>query len=122
MADVLHFQETWLLPNNTRDLSIRPRYESCFVNVGRGKGVASYYTTRDSETSTVHRNDNLQVLKLTVRGVDLINVYRSQAGKTTELNDVLTSMIDDVKPTLISGDFNICTMDKPENIVTRNLK
>ena len=122
MADVLHLQETWIDPNDDRDTTISPRYQSCFVNVGRGKGVASYYTTRDSETSNVHRNDNFQVLKLTVRGVDLINVYRSQAGKTTELINVLTGMIDDVKPTLISGDFNICTMDKPENIVTRNLE
>ena len=124
MADVLHCQETWLHPNDSREkeMSISSRHTGHFVNVGKGKGVASFTVDTNISPAEIHWGNNFQVLKLTVRGVDLINVYRSQAGKKTELINVLAGMIDDTKPTLISGDFNICTLEDPDNKVTKTLK
>ena len=122
MADVLHFQETWLHDNDIRDVSISPSHKGHFVNVGKGKGVASYTVNTNISQAKIHREGNFQVLKLTVRGVDLINVYRSEGGSKSELINVLSSMLDDTKPTLISGDFNICTLDNPDNKVTKTLK
>ena len=122
MADVLHFQETWLHDNDIRDVSISPSHKGHFVNVGKGKGVASYTVNTNISQAEIHREGNFQVLKLTVRGVDLIIVYRSEGGSKSELINVLSSMLDDTKPTLISGDFNICTLDNPDNKVTKTLK
>ena len=61
---------------------------------------------------------------MTVQGVVTIKVYRSAQGDKTELVSVLKRMIDNSpdQPILVSGDLNICTMDKPINTVTENLK
>ena len=121
-ADVVHVQETWVKPNTTSDLNIE-NYHSYFVSVGNGKGIASYY--RDTgATFEDHKTDTFQVSKLTVNNVASINVYRSAGDNQAELVSVLSRMIDDSddQAILVSGDFNICTMDKPNNPVTRALK
>ena len=121
-ADVIHLQETCLDPNTTSDLSIE-NYEEHFVNVGNGKGIATYH--RDS-AATFHdyKSGNFQVTKMTVQGVVSINVYRSAQGNQTDLVSVLQGMIDESQdqPILVSGDLNICTMDKPNNTVTKGLR
>ena len=121
-ADVIHLQETWVKPDTTIDLSIE-NYEDHFVSVGNGKGIATYH--RDpAATFQDHKSDNFQVTKMTVRGVATITVYRSAQDNKTELVSVLERMIDDSQgqPILVSGDLNICTMDKPNNPVTKALK
>ena len=121
-ADVVHVQETWVKPNTTSDLNIE-NYHSYFVSVGNGKGIASYY--RDTgATFEDHKTDTFQVSKLTVNNVASINVYRSAGDNRAELVSVLRRMIDDSddQAILVSGDFNICTMDNPNNPVTRALK
>ena len=121
-ADVIHLQETWVEPNNTSNLSIE-RYEEHFVNVGPGKGIATYHQ-HPAATFQDHKTGNFQVTKMTVSGLVSINVYRSDQGNKTELVRVLQRMIDDSQgqPILVSGDFNICTMSEPNNIVTKALK
>ena len=121
-ADVIHLQETCLDPDTTSDLSIES-YEEHFLNVGNGKGIASYY--RDpAATFQDHKSANFQVTKMTVQGVVTINVYRSAQGNKTDLVSVLKRMIGDRQdqPILVSGDLNICTMDKPNNPVTKELR
>ena len=119
---MIHLQETWVEPNNTSNLSIE-RYEEHFVNVGPGKGIATYHQ-HPAATFQDHKTGNFQVTKMTVSGLVSINVYRSDQGNKTELVRVLQRMIDDSQgqPILVSGDLNICTMDKPNNLVTNTLK
>ena len=120
MADVLNLQETWLYPDDRRDLDLPSHRCHHFVNVGKGKGIASY--SKELVHAESVKEDNFQVSKLTVRGLDSINVYRSQAGRETDLLAKLERLIDREASTLITGDFNICTMDKPDNIVTATLR
>ena len=121
-ADVIHLQETWIEPNNTINLSIE-KFKANFVNVGPGKGICTYYQD-PAATFEDHKTGNFQVTKMNVQGLVSINVYRSDKGNKTELVRVLERMIDDSQgqPILVSGDFNICTMDEPNNIVTKALK
>ena len=59
-----------------------------------------------------------------VQGVVSINVYRSDKGNKTELVNILRRKINDSlgQAILVSGDFNICTMDEPNNPVTTALR
>ena len=121
-ADVIHLQETWVKPDTTSDLSIE-NYKEHFVNVGNGKGIATYYRDPEATFQDV-KSDNFQVTKMTVQGVVSITVYRSAQGDKTELVRVLKKMIDESQdqPILVSGDFNICTMAEPNNPVTEALR
>ena len=122
-ADVIHLQETWVKPDTTTDLSI-DNYEDHFVNVGNGKGIATYYHRDPAATFEDEKSANFQVTKMTVQGVVSINVYRSAEGDKTELVSVLKRMIDNSQgqAILVSGDLNICTMAEPNNPVTKALK
>ena len=121
-ADVIHLQETWVKPDTTSNLSVE-NYEEHFVNVGNGKGIATYHRDREATFQDV-KSDNFQVTKMTVRGVVSITVYRSAQGNKTELVHVLKRMIDESQdqPILVSGDLNICTMAEPNNPVTKALR
>ena len=118
-ADVIHLQETWLKPRNNTDVSIQ-NYQEHFVSVGDGKGIASYY--KDPSAVVEYKDDKFQVSKLTTKEVTTINVYRSAAGNKERLVEVLKDLVDDHQATLISGDFNICNLDKPNNSIKKALE
>ena len=109
-------------PDTTSDISIE-NLHSHYVNVGNGKGIASYHTD-PAATFQDHRSGNFQVTKMTVQDVQSINVYRLAEGNKTELVSIFKKMIDNSQDQaiLISGDFNICNMSEPNNPVTKALK
>ena len=66
--------------------------------------------------------ETLQITKCHVEGVDSITVYRSSSHSILETTEAIKSITDVNKPTLIKGDFNLCTIKDGNNSVTANLE
>ena len=67
-------------------------------------------------------NKDLQIVKIRLQQLDSITLYRSSSKSLIETSSSLIKMIDLTKATLITGDFNVCAMQKPTNIITTSLK
>ena len=50
--------------------------------------------------------------------IQIFNVYRSSDQRVEDLIDHLIDLIEVDKPTLITGDLNICTLKEPKNRLT----
>ena len=83
-ADIIHLVETSLESNEANQWTI-PGYSSQFINIGKGKGIATFFKQR----LFTHKQDfigtNMQVTKFSSSDVDSINVYRSSNGNSVEL-------------------------------------
>ena len=100
-------------------------YNRKFINVGngKGKGMVTFYS--DWVCSTHERDavsETMQITKYNIEGVDNISVYRSSNHSMKETCESLMSMIDADKPTLITGDFNVCTVKNKTNSLTAMLE
>ena len=63
----------------------------------------------------------MQVTKFKSPELDVINVYRSSDGNSLELLNRISEMLTVEKPTLISGDFNICMLNHEKNRISKGL-
>ena len=63
----------------------------------------------------------LQILKIQVAGVDSISVYRSNNHSIPDTIETLESLIDPKRPTLITGDFNVCSNKSSTNGIITSL-
>ena len=121
-ADILHLLETSLPTDiETKGITIYG-YSGTFIKVGNGKGIATF--TREIlelEDEQKVLKPTLQILKINIAGVDLISVYRSNDHSITDTSQTLESLIDPKMPTLITGDFNICTIKNSTNGITSSL-
>ena len=120
---VLHLLETSLPADaDTDDITIHG-YKGRFLNIGNGKGISTF--SRDDVASD-HLEDvvksSLQISKVLVKGLDSISVYRSSNHSIPDLSEALDSLIDVRRPTLITGDLNICAKKHSSNGVTVLLK
>ena len=119
-ADIIHLIETSLEKSEGRQLTI-PGYASHFINVGKGKGIVTYF----KEEVFSHGQDsiakNMQITKFTSQDLDVLNVYRSSDGNSLELLNKMKEMIGLDKPTLITGDFNICILNHEKNRMSKGL-
>ena len=120
---VLHLLETSLPADaDTDDITIHG-YKGRFLNIGNGKGISTF--SRDDVASDHMENvvkPSLQISKVLVKGLDSISVYRSSNHSIPDLSEALDSLIDVGRPTLITGDFNICAKKNPTNGVTESLQ
>ena len=66
--------------------------------------------------------DKLQIMKLKLEDLDSISVYRSSGNSLEDTFVKIEEMIDHSKATLISGDFNACLKNNPNNHITKRLK
>ena len=113
-ADLIHLCETWLKPgDDTANLAI-PGYTANFTSVGNGRGIATYHQAPFQHKQDVVRDD-WQITCFTSPNLDSLHVYRSSNSCLPDLITDLRTLIDDNKPTLITGDFNICLRSKPNN-------
>ena len=62
------------------------------------------------------------MIKLEIDELDIINVYRSGDKSLVEAAQGLAETINNTKPTLITGDFNVCARQDRNNQITRVLK
>ena len=119
-ADIIHLQETW---NNDseNEQHFLAEYNAHFINIGPGKGLATYYKNSFKHEADI-RTEAIQITKFSSEYVDSINIYRTQKGVTTELNNLLSSLISPDRITVVSGDFNICSRINWNNRTSTYLK
>ena len=70
-----------------------------------------------SEVST-----NFQIVKTSLTSIDSISLYRSSSKSLIDASTSITKMIDLSKATLVTGDFNVCLIQSPNNNITTSLK
>ena len=120
-ADIIHLQETSTKDDECSNLDFAD-YNSHFINIGQGKGIATYYHSGRFKHIEDFATENIQITKFSSQFVDSINIYRSQGGKQADLNIALTRLLNKDKITIITGDFNICSKIKWNSSVSTHLK
>ena len=122
-ADVLQLSETSLTTESNLEALQFPGFKSYHTVVANGKGISSYYkeTTVPNHQMEDFKGADFQVSVLSLPRVDCINVYRSSTASLVVTADAILERIKDDQPTLIMGDFNVCTVKQPNNSITRRL-
>ena len=120
-SDIICLSETWLQSENCQEVYDLNGYKSCFNSVqeSRGKGLAIYYKEDKFKVSNMVKLHDLQATSLSSTDLDVIGVYRSSESR--DAGDILSSLIDQSKPTLICGDFNVCYKEKRNHPLVRTL-
>ena len=92
------------------------------IRIGNGKGLVTFFKSKLMQHVQDVKEINMQVSKFTSPEVDIISVYRSSNGHSVELLNHLLKMIIKDKPTLITGDFNICYSVNKNNRMSQGLR
>ena len=121
-ADLIVLTETWLENKDFEDNEYELQdYKSNLMNVGRGRGIASYYNRKFQHVRNIDC-EGLSLTKFESDELNVIGVYRSQAGNVTRLITELELLMDEEKTTVIGGDMNICVLAHPRNYLTQSLR
>ena len=109
-GEVICLQETWLENGEGEQSRYQLEgYEGHFTSVGPGKGVAVYVKEGLNILGVRNFTDhNIQLSKIVLRKIDIINIYRSQDEPLLSAAHHLQNFIDPEKDTLIIGDVNFC--------------
>ena len=121
-GSVLHLHETSLPKNFNTDGIQLQEFRSEHILIGRGKGISSYIKEKIDYTSSYLGEDELQIHRIRLDEIDSISIYRSSKKSLIQTSAAINKMIDDSRPTLITGDFNICLANEPKNMITRILE
>ena len=122
-ANVIHLSETSLVTEELDQFPL-PGYQMKHCIVARGKGVSTYYGAQVSDKVVqleTFQGNNFQMSKLQMQEIDSINVYRSNDASIPETVARLQELISGDRPTLISGDFNLCYKTNARNNLTTQL-
>ena len=121
-GDILHLLETSLPADiDTGGITIYG-YRGNFIKVGNGKGTGTFI-----KESLEHKEEQevvkptLQISKINMVGIDSISVYRSTNHSIPDTSQSLESLIEIGRPTLITGDFNICSKKNSSNGISTSL-
>ena len=109
-GDVICLQETWLEDGEGErgDYQLEG-YQAVFASVGPGKGLA-VFIKEGLRILEVHKliDANIQLTKISIKGIEIINIYRSQDEPLPSAAHHLRNFIDLQNDTLIIGDVNVC--------------
>ena len=115
-GDFVCLQETWLEDGEEKQGKYELQgFRGIFKSMGRGKGVAVF--VRDGvqlEMIQTLGKPSLQMIKLTMEKLDLMNIYRSQDEPLSDVRDLVLAHIDPDKATIIAGDMNVCASQSNE--------
>ena len=116
-GDVIVLQETWLEEGEGEHPMYQLEgYRGYFASMGRGKGVAVYVKEGLTILGVSKFTDaNIQLVKVVMKELETINIYRSQDETLSSAANHLQNFIHPVKDTLIVGDVNICAT-KPNEL------
>ena len=119
-ADLLCLLETWLTPDDeTQERYQLDGYNSFFLSQGRGKGLAVYARSGlKIENLQVHSSTHLQMLKISLAGVEIVSIYRSKEEPLDSVAHHLQNLLSRTTSTLLIGDINYCFM-KEQNYLSR---
>ena len=98
-----------------------PGYDQNLNKRGRGKGISTYYKGTDFKFEIDINHDGFSLSKMSGRDLDIIGVYRSQNGSIVNMINEIKKLYNTDKTTVIGGDFNICFIKQPKNLVTTSL-
>ena len=118
-SSVITLSETWLKVKDELQIN---GYKAHFNSVGPGKGIAVYYKEDTFIPTLDIKHDTMQLTKLESTELEIITVYRSENGNTTELVQHMISMINEESATVILGDFNICYKSNKKNKISKYLE
>ena len=121
-GSVLHLHETSLPKDFHTDGIQIQEFTSEHILIGRGKGISSYIQEKIDYTSSHLGEEELQIHRIRFDEIDSISIYRSSHKSLIQASAAINQMIDDSRPTLITGDFNICLANEPRNMITRILE
>ena len=121
-SDVIVLAETWI-PKDAEQLNYYDlqNYQAILNNCGKGKGLAVYYKQDFQHTCDLNE-ENISITKIESSEIDVIVIYRSQNGSFSMLINNLQDLINFEKTTLVIGDINVCSMEKPHNKLAIYLK
>ena len=107
-SDVICLCETWLKNDDFQPALQIDGYKLHLNSYGnsRGKGVALYYKEWKFDAKKLIKQEDIQVSKLSSPDLDIVAIYRS--SRCHNASEVLVSILNGAKDTLICGDFNIC--------------
>ena len=120
-ADIIHLVETSLTKEDDVEEFTLDGYAEAFINIGNGKGIATYYDDMKVKPIEQVKMDKYQITKLQHEALDIINIYRSQTGHSVELLESLKKQMEPGRITIITGDFNICFMENFNNRLVQGL-
>ena len=108
-ADIIHLIETSLSVADEKNFSL-PGYNSHFISLGNGKGIATFYKNGSAQHQQDCNENNMQITKFATSSMDIVNIYRSANCNSVELLNNILKITSDSKPVILTGDFNICYM------------
>ena len=120
-ADIIHLIETSLDTMEEVQFTI-PGYSQHYINVGNGKGIASFFKDNVFKHEQDYVENSMQITKFSSKSLDVINVYRSSNGHSVELLNHLRDLLTMGKTVLITGDFNICYQTIGNNRLSKGLE
>ena len=94
-------------------------FNSQFVSLGRGKGIATYFKENFKFQDQVRR-PMYQISKIASKEVDIINVYRSSNAPSSFIED-LKALINQERETHVVGDFNFCYKSDKNNKISKTM-
>ena len=120
-ASVLMLSETSLIPGSSNcDQYQLPGFEASFGVVGNGKGVACYHRVPGKQCN-IYCQADFQIMELIMDRLDIISIYRSSSASIVQVVESLEQRIRRNRPTIITGDFNLCFKTNSNNGVTKRL-
>ena len=119
-SDIICLQEIWLHPGEEEgEQYYLEGFQGHFTCVGPGKGVAVYVKNKTTNLNYHNVSEpNIQLGKISLDGLDIITMYRSQEEPLFRAAHYLKEFIDFEKTTLVIGDFNVCPKRRPSNEVS----
>ena len=109
-GDVICLQETWLEDGEGErgDYQLEG-YQAVFASVGPGKGLAVFFK-EGLRRLEIHSfiDANIQLTKVSIKGLEILNIYRSQDEPLPSAAHHLRNLLDPRRDTLIIGDVNVC--------------
>ena len=112
--------ETWLEEDADFSKYELKEYKTDLNSRGRGKGIASYFNKKFNHVMNIN-GDGFGMSKLESKKIDVIGIYRSQGGNDKKMIEILKSIVDINKTTIIGGDMNVCVRAHPGNFVTKTI-
>ena len=118
-STMLALSETWLEHETNLHLD---GYSAHFNSVGPGKGLAIYFKAETFKHIEDIKKQKMQLTKMRSPDLDVIALYRSEQGNSSELLEHIIQLIAPDKNTVICGDFNICYLATRNNRITKYLE
>ena len=66
--------------------------------------------------------EGYSITKMSSDKLDIFGIYKSKDGNTRSMIMQLTGLITKNRTTIIGGDFNVCALKNPSNLITEELR